>query len=151
MIKKLSVSLLTFWVVFCISFSVFSQTNATTADGKKVILNSNGTWQYLETTNSSKFIGTWKGDFVESQNTNTDKSEFIFTITQENGKFRIKVLNTANNLTDNGLGTYKDGKITRDGNEKDFYKYQIPTLEFLPNGDLMHSDGGGNIRLKKVQ
>jgi hypothetical protein len=65
--KKL---ILTISILTISTFSTFAQTEATTKDGKKVILNDDGTWKYAETTNTDTTISLDCADLIS---TKTDK------------------------------------------------------------------------------
>jgi hypothetical protein len=49
---------------------VFAQTEATTNDGKKVILNDDGTWKYTETTQANGTVSFECSDLISTE---TDK------------------------------------------------------------------------------
>lgn len=107
--------------------------------------------RYVETDN---FTGKWKGYYLSygSQGEVEEKEPtFTFTITKEAGKYRVLVESLTSSKPDNYYGSLRGGKIIVDGNAKDFYKYQIPIIELSTNGNLMYKDGGGDIRLKKIQ
>ena len=48
--------ILTLTVLVISTFSLFAQTEATTKDGKKVILNEDGTWKYNTTIQPEKIL-----------------------------------------------------------------------------------------------
>lgn len=94
--KKLifTISILTFSVL-----STFAQTEATTNDGKKVILNSDGTWKYAET----------KTDNAEPKD-NSDCSQYISTeVDKVTGKSSVaakEMLIVSKDGGKNGFGFY---------------------------------------------
>lgn len=114
-------------------------------EGKWVKVNYNGTegWAWSDSIieDTDNFTGIWKG------------GSMIFTITKESGRYKIKVTNEGieGSPTDNLICTFKEGKIFYPGREADYNKYQIPTIELLPNGHLMYRDGADDVELTVVQ
>jgi len=108
------------------------------------------------------FVGRWKGYYL-SYGGEIDKATgkyreieeksptFTFAISKEASKYRIIMSSTTSSTPGNLSGKYQNGKITIDGNAKDFYKYQVPTLEVSSNGNLMYRDGAAEVRLKRAQ
>lgn len=86
-----------------------------------------------------KFIGTWK-----------DNNGGLFDISYQNNKIKIRNCDTNNKTGVYYFGKYKQGKIFVDGYaEERFYKFQIPSFEATQNGELIYSDGVGDIILSK--
>ncbi|HYK05167.1 MAG TPA: hypothetical protein VE974_25685 [Thermoanaerobaculia bacterium] len=107
------------------------------------------------------FVGRWKGYYL-SYGGEIDKATgeyheieekdptFTFTISKEASRYRIIKSSTMSSTPDTLSGRVRNGKIAIDGKAKDFYKYQVPTIEVSDNGNLMYRDGGGDVRLKKA-
>lgn len=99
--KKL---ILTFSIIAA-AYSAFTQTEATTKDGRKVILNDNGTWKYAETTTTEIIV---KLDCVNLTSTETDKmtgksttaSKETLIVSEDGGKtgFGIFLINISGSL-----------------------------------------------------
>lgn len=79
------------------SFSVFAQTEATTNDGKKVILNEDGTWKYAETTTAETTISLECSDLIS---TKTDK------MTGKSSTSSTETLMISDDGGKNGFGFY---------------------------------------------
>ncbi len=96
--KKLFLIILFFTIS---TLQLIAQTEATTNDGKKIILNNNGTWKYIEvvepkineTSNStnecSKYIGT-KIDKVTGKSSTSSKE--ILIVSKDGGKTGFSIL-----------------------------------------------------------
>ena len=89
------------------------------------------------------FVGVWS----------SSEQNPIVELTIKNGQYEIKEcygLNAKKGVLYNG--EYKDGKVVAVGNEKDFYKWTLPTFEF--DGENMNSvkfnSGAGPIELMKT-
>ncbi|MBP6412819.1 MAG: hypothetical protein KA450_05180 [Bacteroidia bacterium] len=111
-----------------------SQSSTTTTSTQVTMPKSNGIPDHL-----NKFIGTWS---------NNDHP--IIEISLKNGNFRIRSCSGSD--ATHGIefwGTYDNGKITAQGNEQDYYKFQLPTFEVLSNGKLHYDCGAGPYDLKK--
>jgi hypothetical protein len=113
--------------------------------GRWLKVNYNGkegwAWSDFIIENTDNFTGNWKGGHMK------------FTITNEGGRYKVKVTNEGieGSPTNNLICTFKEGKIFYPGREADYYKYQIPTIELLPNGHLMYRDGADDVELTVVQ
>ena len=109
----------------------------------KVKYNENEGWAWsgFIIEDSDSFTGNWKGD------------RMIFIITKAVGKYKIKVTNEGRegSPTNNLICTLKDGKIFYPRRPGDYYKFQIPTIELLTNGNLMYRDGAIDVELTKVK
>ncbi len=79
------------------SFSVFAQTEATTNDGKKVILNEDGTWKYSEVTIAETKLSLECSDLIS---TKTDK------MTGKSSTSSTETLIISDDGGKNGFGIY---------------------------------------------
>jgi hypothetical protein len=97
-----------------------------------------------------EFLDKWDGyatyylDGIKTQ----DKPSYYVSITRENDKYKI-LLTGDQNITISG--SYKGGKIVAEGRQQDFYKFEIPTLQALPDGSLTFASGDINLKLKRSQ
>jgi hypothetical protein len=112
----------------------------------------------------AKYSGEWQGHWIDYE-VRTDNSTgatsyvevesqgvaFEFSISFENSKCKVVLKNIEANKSSTLWGMIKLGKIQIEGNESDFYKYQLPTVSLLPNDELFYQDGGGNIKLKRMR
>ena len=87
------------------------------------------------------FIGTWKSE--------TD--DLLIDISYINNSIKIRTCNKNDNKGDYCFGMYSNNKITIKGfSANRFYKFQIPTYELNGSNQLIYSDGGGDLKLKKT-
>jgi hypothetical protein len=76
---------------------LFAQTEATTKDGKNVILNEDGTWKYVETTSSESTVSFECSDLISTE---TDK------MTGKSSTAAKKTLIVSDDGGENGFGIY---------------------------------------------
>lgn len=97
--------------------------------------------RHLET---DAFTGTWVGYYPSDK-----EPTFSFTITKVVNRYRIEKqhLGTPSTL----FGARLNGKIVAEGNPRDFYKFQAPTIEVRSDGALWYSDGADDVRLTRVK
>lgn len=111
-------------------------------DEKTIVYKDNNTEEkFTRFAETDPFSGKWTGNRMK------------FTITKQNDKYKIKIVNEGikGSPTNNLICSLKDGKLIYPGNEQQYYKFQIPTIELLPNGCLNYRDGDGDIELTKVK
>jgi hypothetical protein len=132
-------------------------------DGNTIIYkDERGSEPFKRFVEKDAFTGRWKGYYL-SYGGEIDKGTgqyheieektptFTFTVAKEASRYKIVMSSTTSSAPSNLSGRFQNGKITVAGNAKDFYKYQVPTLEASANDTLMYRDGGGDVRLKRTQ
>jgi hypothetical protein len=119
--------------------------------------------QVIASDDPAEYAGEWEGHWIDyeirtdsltgaqtSVETVNPGVAFEFSISfDENSKCQVVIKNIESTQSSTLRGTIKEGKIQAEGNEADFYKYQLPTVSLLPEDELLYQDGGGDIKLKR--
>ncbi len=95
--KNKAIFIFTILIFTISSFSVFAQTEATTNDGQKVILNDDGTWKYTKTTQTNYIVSFECSDLISTE---TDK------MTGHSITGAIKKLVISDDGSKNGFGIF---------------------------------------------
>lgn len=155
--KKLifTISILTFTAL-----STFAQTEATTKDGKKVILNDDGTWKYVETTTTETAISLDCADLISTETDkmtgkSTTASKETLIISEDGGKtgFGIFIMDISGSLVFS-IQAVGAGSCIDDDNKMNVLFRDGTRLELVNNGKF-NCDGkftlyfGGSFGKKK--
>lgn len=151
----LTISILTFTAL-----STFAQTEATTKDGKKVILNDDGTWKYAEKTNIETTISLDCADLISTETDkmtgkSTTSSKEILIISEDGGKsgFGIFIMDISGSLVFSILAVGAGNCI--DDDDKMNVLFRDGTRLELENNGKFNCDGefklyfGGSFGKKK--
>lgn len=150
-----TISILTFTV-----FSTFAQTEATTKDGKKVILNDDRTWKYAEATTAETTISLDCADLISTETDkmtgkSTTASKETLIISEDGGQtgFGIFIMDISGPLV-LSIQAVGAGNCIDDDNKMNVLFRDGTRLELINNGKF-NCDGeftlylGGSIGKKK--
>lgn len=89
------------------------------------------------------FTGNWEGYYPNDKN-----PTFSFAITKALDRYKIakQHFDTSSTL----FATIQNGKLVAEGDPRDFYKLQPPTIESRSDGALWYVDGADDVKMTRV-